>query len=57
MKSVLLSPNLRYIPLNDTEGSFGIFVVSDGDRYRYSITVNDEDEFKAALESFQSKPA
>ena len=57
MKGIKISENLRYLPLNDDEGNFGVFIVSDGDRYRYSITVNNEDEMRAAVESFQSNPA
>ena len=57
MKGIKISNNLRYLPLCDDEGVFGMFIVSDGDRYRYSITVNNEDELKAAVESFQSNPA
>ena len=57
MTGVQLTPNLRYLPMNDDEGPFGMFIVSDGDRYRYSITVNNADEMRAAVESFQAQPA
>ncbi len=57
MKGIKISDNLRYLPMNDEDGTFGMFIVSDGDRYRYSITVNNEDELRAAVESFQAQPA
>ena len=57
MTGIQLTPNLRYLPMNDEDGPFGMFIVSEGDRYRYSITVNNAEEMKAAVESFQSQPA
>ena len=57
MTGIQLTPNLRYLPMNDDEGPFGMFIVSEGDRYRYSITVNNEAEMRAAVESFQAQPA
>ena len=58
MTGIQLTPNLRYLPLSDEEGTFGMFIVHANDgRYRYSITVNNEDEMRAAVESFQAQPA
>ena len=57
MTGIQLTPNLRYLPMNDDEGPFGMFIVSEGDRYRYSITVNNAEEMRAAVESFQTQPA
>ena len=57
MKSAQLAPNLRYIPLSDEGGAFGLFVVHDGDTVRYTIQVEDYDQFRATVESFQEQPA
>jgi hypothetical protein len=57
MKSSQLAKNLRYIPLSDEGGAFGLFVVHDGDQVRYTIQVEDYDEFRATVESFQEQPA
>ena len=56
MKTVQLAPSLRYISMNDEDGSFGLFVVHEGDRVRYTIEVTNYDEFRATLESFQEQP-
>ena len=56
MKTVQLAPRLRYISMNDEDGSFGLFVVHEGDRVRYTIEVTNYDEFRATLESFQEQP-
>ena len=56
MKSAQLSPNLRYVSLSDDEGVFGLFVVHEGDRVRYTIEVTNYDEFRATVESFQEQP-
>ena len=56
MKTVQLAPNLRYISLNDKEGTFGLFVVHSGEDVRYTIQVSNYDEFRATLESFQEQP-
>ena len=57
MKTVQLSHNLRYISMNDKEGTFGLFVVhTDDETVRYTIQVENYDEFRATLESFQETP-
>lgn len=56
MKAVQLTSKLRYVPLSDEEGKFGLFIVHDGDRVQYTIEVKDGREFEAALESFQTSP-
>ena len=56
MKTVQLAPSLRYISMNDEDGSFGLFVVHEGERVRYTIEVTNYDEFRATLESFQEQP-
>ena len=56
MKSVQLTTELRYFQLEDETGEFGLLVVHDGDRVRYTIQIESGDELKAAVESFQEKP-
>ncbi len=56
MKSAQLAPNLRYISLSDDDGTFGLFVIHEGDRIRYTIEVSNYNEFRATVESFQEVP-
>ena len=56
MTGIQLTPNLRYLPMNDDEGTFGMFIISEGDRYKYSITCNNREELLATVESFQENP-
>ena len=56
MKSAQLAPNLRYISLADDDGTFGLFVIHEGDRIRYTIEVTNYNEFRATVESFQEVP-
>ena len=56
MKTVQIAENLRYISLDDDEGSVGIFLVHEGSRVRYTIEVNSKEELRAAIESFQANP-
>tara|TARA_R110002012_G_scaffold217608_1_gene388852 strand:- start:400 stop:531 length:132 start_codon:yes stop_codon:yes gene_type:complete len=42
--------------MKDEEGVFGLFVVTDGDNVRYTIQVENYDEFRATVESFQESP-
>ena len=57
MKSAQLAPNLRYISLSDDDGTFGLFVIHEGERVRYTIEVSNYNEFRATVESFQEQPA
>ena len=57
MTTVQIAPNLRYIDLEDDKGRFGLFVIHDGDRIRYTIEVNSQEELRATIESFQDNPA
>jgi len=56
MKTVQIAENLRYVSMEDDSGEFGIFIVTDGDRVRYTIEVNSKEELRAAIESFQANP-
>jgi hypothetical protein len=56
MKTVQIADNLRYISLDDDEGSVGVFIVHEGTRVRYTIEVNSKEELRAAIESFQANP-
>ena len=56
MKTVQIADNLRYISLDDDEGSVGVFIVHEGTRVRYTIEVNSKEELRAAIESFQTNP-
>lgn len=56
MQPVQLLPNLRFLPLSDDEGAFGLFIVHDGDHVRYTIEVQDRAELAAAVASFQGTP-
>ena len=57
MKAAQLTTELRYVPLEDEEGRFGLFVVHDPDgRVRYTVEVEDEQQLLAALDSFRCNP-
>ena len=56
MKTVQIAENLRYISLDDDDGSVGIFIVHEDNRVRYTIEVNSKEELRAAIESFQANP-
>jgi len=56
MKTIQIANNLRYISLDDEEGSVGIFIVHEGERVRYTIEVNSKEELRAAIETFQANP-
>lgn len=55
MKSVQLTENLRYVPLEDEEGKFGLFIVHEGDLVKYTFEVTDQDQLWAAIDSFRSQ--
>ena len=57
MKAAQLTTQLRYVPLEDEEGRFGLFIVHDEDgRVRYTVEVEDENQLWAALDSFRCNP-
>jgi len=56
MKTVQIAENLRYISLDDEDGSVGIFIVHEDNRVRYTIEVNSKEELRAAIETFQANP-
>ena len=57
MDAVQLTTQLRYVPLQDEEGKFGIFIVHDEDgRVRYTVEVTDDNQLWAALDSFRCDP-
>ena len=56
MKSVQLTTNLRYVPLSDDEGTFGLLVVHDGDQVRYTLEIENSRQLEAAIKSFQDRP-
>ena len=47
MQSVQISPNLRYISLNDDSGTFGVFLVHAGDKVFRTYEVSSREEFTA----------
>ena len=51
-----LTDRVRYLPLRDEQGDFGLLIVHDGDHVNYTIQVESYEELKAAIESFQEKP-
>ena len=56
MKSIQLTPQLRYIQLNDDNGDFGLLIVHTEDRVHYTIQIESREELVAAIESFQQNP-
>jgi len=56
MKGIQLAPRLRYVPLSDDKGDFGVIVVHDGDKVNYTIEVSTREELRAAIQSFQERP-
>ena len=45
MKSVQISPNVRYVSLDDEDGNFGIFVVHSGSQVFRTYEVSTREEF------------
>ncbi len=45
MQSVQISPNLRYISLNDESGVFGVFLVHEGKQVFRTYEVSSREEF------------
>ena len=45
MQSVQISPNVRYIALDDADGDFGVFVVHSGDQVFRTYEVSSREEF------------
>ena len=57
MDAVQLTSQLRYVPLEDEEGRFGLFIVHDeSGRVRYTVEVTDDTQLWAALDSFRCDP-
>ena len=57
MDAVQLTSQLRYVPLEDEEGRFGLFIVHDeSGRVRYTVEVTDDNQLWAALDSFRCDP-
>ena len=44
--AIQLTPNLRYMSLNDEEGVFGLFILHLNNEVIRTIEVYNEDEFK-----------
>ncbi len=54
MKTVQLTPNVRYASLNDEDGTLGLFIVHlNGDVYR-TYEVSDREEFKRVYDDLVS---
>tara|TARA_B100000073_G_scaffold90593_1_gene71438 strand:- start:1525 stop:1722 length:198 start_codon:yes stop_codon:yes gene_type:complete len=47
---VQVTPNVRYIPLSDEDGDFGIFLVHSGNKVYHAREVHDRDEFERVYE-------
>ncbi len=45
MKSVQLSPNVRFLSLEDDEGTLGLFVIHNNDKVFYTQEVHTREEF------------
>ena len=56
MQGVQLAPRLRFLPLNDEKGDFGLLIAHTGDHVHYTIEVTTHEELRAAVESFQERP-
>ncbi len=56
MSGIQLTPNLRFLSLNDDQGSFGLLIAHSGDHVHYTIQIESEEELRAAIESFQERP-
>ena len=50
MQSVQISPNLRYVALNDESGDFGVFVVHAGNQVFRTYEVSSREEFVATYD-------
>ena len=57
MKTVQLTPNLRYASLNDDEGTFGLFIVHLNNEVIRTIEVYNEDEFKVVYQRLTTEYA
>ena len=56
MTGVQLTPQLRYLGLNDEGGDFGLLIVHTDEHVHYTIQIETKEELRAAVESFQKNP-
>ena len=54
MKVVQLTPHIRYVPLSDDEGEFGLLMNHLNDTVLNVVEVHDKDEFTDAFNSMVS---
>ena len=57
MKTIQLTPNLRYASLNDEDGTLGLFIVHLNNEVVRTIEVYDEEEFKAVYQELTTEYA
>ena len=56
-RPVQLTPNLRYLSMNDDEGIFGLFIVHLNGEVVRTIEVYNEDEFKSVYNELTTEYA
>ncbi len=56
MSGIQLTPNLRFLSLNDDQGSFGLLIAHSKNHVHYTIQIESREELVAAIESFQQNP-
>ena len=56
-RPVQLTPNLRYLSMNDDEGIFGLFIVHLNGEVVRTIEVYNEDEFKSTYNELTTEYA
>lgn len=54
MTSAQLLPNLRYIAMNDDEGTFGLFIHHEGTQVIETYEVTDREQFTSVFEMFSN---
>ena len=55
MKSVQLSPNVRFVSMNDDEGTLGLFIVHSRDNVYETREVYSREEFAEVYQELRTK--
>ena len=55
--AIQLTPNLRYLSMNDDEGIFGLFILHVNDELIRTIEVYSEDDFKSTYSELTTEYA
>ena len=55
MKTVQLTPNVRFLSMDDEEGTIGVFIIHNNDKVFYTQEVHTREEFSDVYEEITTK--